>query len=166
MKKVIAALAIIAVAVNLSFAAKVATVQSVGSKTAIGFSNQMVGLMVSSFAVRSWLTNKIGVEGLLGFYSSDTDKQFGIGGKFLYLIKEDSATKFYGAGVVAVRSIDNGFTSENYVTIGAGLGWEVFITEVKNLSLCAEIGLGYDSEAKAFGTLGFGLDTLGIRYYF
>ncbi|MDP8222309.1 MAG: hypothetical protein P9L99_03035 [Candidatus Lernaella stagnicola] len=130
-----------------------------------------------SISTKYWITNRYGVEGLLGFTSSkyEDDRGFGatIAGRFhANVITYEKNMNVYaggGLGIIPV-SIEVNDNDDNNVGVMAQafFGFEFFLPGLPNLGFDAEVGLQYldYDEFQQFGTYGGGFGVVGIRYYF
>lgn len=136
-------------------------------QTAIGFSSQFSNVGLNSFALRHWLSSDNALEGVLGFSFGDNLKVIDIGGKYIGVIKQEPSLKFYGFGALGIENCDQNGESNTGVLVGGGLGWEFFFSGLSNLAFNIEFGMGYNSTPgiKSFGTSGYWLPAVGIRYY-
>jgi hypothetical protein len=136
-------------------------------QTAIGFSSQFSNVGLNSFAIRHWLTSEGAIEGNLGFVFADNLKVIDIGGKYIMVIRNEANLKFYGFGALGIENQDINSVSNTGVIIGGGIGWEFFLAGLENLSFNIECGVAYNSMpgVKAFGTGGWWLNSVGVRYY-
>lgn len=132
--------------------------------------NTYAAPQITSLALRYWADSKIGFEGILGFGFGDDTKIFDLGGKFLYTIKKEANMRVYGVGLLGIENasikIAGSDHSETAFTIAGGLGTEFFLNGLPNLGFGIEMGVGYNSSSKTFGTEASWLNNVGVRYYF
>jgi len=136
----------------------------------IGFNSQLSLVGVNTISVRYW-QDMIGFDGMLGFSLGDPNKYFDLGGKVLFAIKKEQNMKLYGFGLLGIENASrNPVTGEDKsdtsVTFAGGLGAEFFLQGLPNLGFSTELGVGYNSTSKIFGTVGNWIPNAGVRYYF
>lgn len=142
------------------------------SRIGVGFNSQLSQAGVNSVSVRYWADDRIGFDGMLGFALGDNNKYFDLGGKILFVLRKEQNASIYGFGLLGIEnaSTKNPFTgdttSDTGVTVAGGLGAEFFLTGLPNLGFSTELGLGYNSTSKIFGTFGNWIPSAGVRYYF
>ncbi|MHB9155278.1 MAG: hypothetical protein ACYC5N_06235 [Endomicrobiales bacterium] len=147
-------------------------VQQTEGAIGVGFNSQLSRRGLESLALRAWLSDTLGIEGILGFAFGDGESFFDLGGKVLGVIRKEQNLSLYGFGLLGIEnsSIKNPVTgdtaSETSVAFGGGLGVEFFLQGLPNLGFGTEIGLGYNSGSKQFGTLADWITSVGMRYYF
>jgi hypothetical protein len=141
--------------------------QYLKGKLGIGFNAQDIGSNGSkALAARYWLTDLVGVEGFLGFYTGGKDEDNGdyiFGGKLLSIIKSYSNFNSYVS--VSLNISQN--SSNSYTTMGlaAGLGVEYFIFD--RLSLSSEIGCQFNFEDSKLrvGTYADVIPQISVKFY-
>jgi hypothetical protein len=133
----------------------------------IGFNTQLTSLGVNSLSVRKWITDKVGIEGILGFSFNDNLSCIDLGGKYLAVIRKESNMKVYGFGLIGIENSDNKVInkSDTNLMLEGGLGVEFFFHGLPNLGFGSEIGVGYASVPKQFSTLVDWIPSVGIHYY-
>ena len=182
MRKVLVVLLAVAVLAAPSFAAE---------KKGDGMTGKMgIGAGTNGLGVRYWMSDKMGIDGNLGFSFGDNTK-ISLGGNLVSVIKEkknlrfvwiaglfldtDSADSTPAAGVTAT-------TSETTINIGGGLGVEYSYEELPDLSFGAFLtGVGITICSTSTDVKGAGFSTsssdstttfattagsLQVRYYF
>jgi hypothetical protein len=185
MKKLLLAACIVSLFTGASFArdggtkrtASAAQTQTYSSSSSndtagrfgLGFNSQLNGGL-GSFALRYWSSASLGFEGIFGFALGDDSKIFDIGGKILIPVKKAQNLNLYGFGLLGLDSVTREIAGEDEtdtgVIIGGGFGTEFFFNGIPDLAFLAEMGIGYNSNTKVFGTFGNWLSTVGLRYYF
>lgn len=130
---------------------------------------------VNSLSVKYWITDRIGIEGMLGYFTAELEEYGGwaldLAAKFHYnLIMEDYMSLYTGAGLGIVPHYINYGKNEDAncgVQVMGYAGIEFFIQELPNLGFDIEVGLRYIwmGRYQEFSTYG-GTGTFGIRYYF
>jgi hypothetical protein len=133
---------------------------------------------LSSQAISSkyWITDRYGVEGLLGFTSAkyEDDRGFGltVGGKFHANIVMEQNMNFYGGAGLGLMPVSTEVNDKDDNNVGfmaqTFAGFEFFLQGLPNLGFDIEVGLEYVDYDKfqRFGTYGGGFGTFGVRYYF
>jgi len=129
-----------------------------------------------SFSTKWWATKEIGLEGILGFISTEYEDVSGygatLGAKFHYNIILERQMNVYTGGGLSILPVktDNGEDEETNtgIQLMGFIGTEFFLQGLPNLAFDFEIGLQYldYDEYSQFGTYGGGFGLMGIRYYF
>lgn len=145
-------------------------IRNTSNRVGLGFNTQLSRFGVDSISLRSWTSDRLGFEGLFGFLLGDNTQCIDLGGKILFGIKTDRILHLYGFGLLGMENwsakTSGVETHDTDVTVGGGFGVEFFFQGMPDLGFGTEIGLGYNSGTKQFGTLASWIPTVGMRYYF
>ncbi|MBN1823199.1 MAG: hypothetical protein JW803_02650 [Endomicrobiales bacterium] len=179
MKKLFSAFACIAIAASVASAApaKASAKKSSGNgegKIGLGYTASLatsnlpnVNLTLGNVAFRYWSPGSMGFEGLFGFNQGDDIKLTNFGGKILAKIEEKPNVCLYGFGIVEIcsYSVKSADISDTETVIGGGVGAELTIPGIPNLTFLTEMGLLNANKAKVTRTFGEWIPTAGVRYY-
>lgn len=170
MRKFVLAVCCMTLAAGTVFAAPAPkTASSKATRIGVGFNTQFS--QAPGLSARAWLSDTLGIEGVLGFTSGDQNSSVALGGKVLSSLKKEQNLNLYGFGLLgfeSVSKIGGASVSETDVTIGGGVGAEFFLQGLPNLGFGTEIGIRYGGITgfKQFSTSADWLTNVGVRYYF
>lgn len=135
----------------------------------IGFNSQISNLNLNSLSARYWMSNGIGIQGLLGFNFGNRENVFDLGAKIMTKVKEEENIYLYAGGLLGLEyDKPEGRSSDTNWSLGGFGGYEFFFKELPNLGFSVEIGLRYKTvgDNSSFGTTADLFNVVGIHYYF
>ncbi len=143
---------------------------SAARNVGIGFNSQFSNVGLNGISLRYWLSDALGIEGVLGFSFGDNVRYFDLGGKILGVLRSEQNLTLYGFGLLGMENreikIAGTTDSDTNIFIGGGLGAEFFLQGIPNLGFGTELGLIYNGWTEDFGTFASWMPSVGVRYYF
>ena len=125
---------------------------------------------IPSLSARYWVNDEVGIEGIAGFTTGDSEDSFILGAKALGILKSYNSLNIYVSALIAAGTANfkspGGSGVNTMFKAAAGVGVEWFVLD--NLSLSTEIGFGFfncTNVSKQFGFYADWLPQAGVRYY-
>lgn len=143
--------------------------KDLGGKLGVGFNSQLTARDVSSISAKYWISDDLGAQGILGFYSDDDYNEFDMAGKILFKLKDEENLHVDAFGALGFTryEYDDG-DDDSGISMAGGLAIEFFFSGLPNLGFSSEVGLAFSdiSDNSSFKTTSDTFITAGIHYYF
>ncbi len=163
-----------AVTLLCMFVAPNAMAKDLSQRVGVGFNSQM-GLSnhLDAASARYWINKDMGFQGDVAFldfspHQGNNQTSFGLGGKFLYNVIEETNMNLYVGGGLYVFTQPAPADTETGFSLGGLGGIEFFFQGLPNLGFNLELDLGV-KYLNQYGTA-FGIEAdsinAGFHYYF
>jgi hypothetical protein len=159
-------------------AASNAMAKNLAERVGAGFDSQ-IGLTqrLDAASARYWIDRDMGVQGDFAFMNlapknGSSQTAFGIGGKFLYNVIEETNMNLYAGGGIYVFNqpvpTNTGTDIKTGFSLGALSGIEFFFQGLPNLGFNVELDVGLKYLDGYGTTFGISADSInaGVHYYF
>lgn len=156
-------------------AASNAMAKNLAERFGAGFDSQ-IGLTqrLDAASVRYWIDRDMGVQGDFAFMNfapknGSSQTAFGMGGKFLYNVIEETNMNLYaGGGIYVFNQPVYAINMKTGFSLGALSGIEFFFEGLPNLGFNVELDIGLKYLDGYGTTFGISADSInaGVHYYF